>query len=740
MFRGDQRRGDASLLDIDRRGFRIRDPTRHPHPDDNPRIVTSKTTDPASTARTWRARAAQAAVADLGRTGDRDALESAQRVVDRGLLGAGLAFATLAGLGTIAGWTATAELLRPVEAPVHAPAMLLALVVTPWLLLLVRTIVLLAVRRRAMPLLGRLVPIGFSHAVGRWRPAGTEPSIVTAAARSVGQVLANGSGRRVAAAGTGVFWTAFAATAIVTLWLLTARVALGFGWESSWLPPRVGQAITDLAAAPLAPLIGTEELQPVAPPPTAAADDETALQSRRRWIRFLSAGLVVYLLIPMFVWTFANAAIGHWLAERWRPPARPTSVTTRNAGPNPAAEGVAGVGDARASTATAGQAATHLVSLERPSVESTMPAALARLTDLGDLDSAEAIARVVDATPSGDAVIVVVAWLPATPDRGVRRRLHELAARTAHPPRLVLDGGDRLRRSEPPATVALRLADWRGVARDLDLTAIEVDIEHLTSESERSLMAFLDGARGNADDRGSTGVVALDPSRLDAAFAAIGRHLDDGHEALPSDAGYEAAVRAVVAEFDGDAVARDRLQTWTSRLSGTALATWRRLDDERPAARLAALARGGLDLLPDGVRSGAVWASLGGLLGASACIAAATVTPAALVGLPGWIGSGAGLGGLLSLTRLPGGGEAGAANDAEATETAKPARLDDRVPALATLAVLWWSQGGDEARTSRLLNSVLPGDSLPALADADAARRWLASVRTRVVAAAEGVA
>ena len=702
--------------------------------------MTSKTTDPASTARTWRARAAQAAVADLGRTGDRDALESAQRVVDRGLLGAGLAFATLAGLGTIAGWTATAELLRPVEAPVHAPAMLLALVVTPWLLLLVRTIVLLAVRRRAMPLLGRLVPIGFSHAVGRWRPAGTEPSIVTAAARSVGQVLANGSGRRVAAAGTGVFWTAFAATAIVTLWLLTARVALGFGWESSWLPPRVGQAITDLAAAPLAPLIGAEELQPVAPPPTAAADDETALSARRRWIHFLTAGLVLYLLVPMLLWTFANAAIGHWLAERWRPPARPTAVTSRAATPATASVNAAREADTGGSRPNGGHATTHLVRLERPSAAPTMPTALAGLADLGDLDSAEAIERVADATRTDDTALVVIAWLPATPDRGVRRRLRELAARTTHPPRLVLDGGDRLRRAEPEATVSMRLADWRSVARDLDLTAIEVDIEHLTSERERSLMAFLDGARGNADDRGSTGVVALDPSRLDAAFAAIGRHLDDGPEALPSDAGYEAAVRAVVAEFDGDAVARDRLQTWTSRLSGTALAPWRRLDDERPAARLAALARGGLDLLPDGVRSGAVWAGLGGLLGASACIAAATVAPAALVGLPGWIGSGAGLGGLLSLTRLPGGGEAGAANGAEATATTNPARLDDRVPALATLAVLWWSQGGDEARTSRLLNSVLPEDSLPALADADAARRWLASVRTRVVAAAEGVA
>jgi hypothetical protein len=700
--------------------------------------VTRTPTDHDFIARTWRARAAKAAVEDLDRADDPDAFAAAQRVVDRGLLGAGLAFATLAGLGAIAGWTATAELLRPVEAPVHAPAMLLALVVTPWLLLVVRTIVLLILRRRAMPLLGRLVPIGFSHAVGRWRPAVTEPSIVAAAARRVGQVLANGSGRRVAAAGTGVFWTAFAATAIVTLWLLTARVALGFGWESSWLPPRVGQAITDLAAAPLAPVIGAEELQPVAPPPTAAADDESALAARRRWIQFLTAGLVVYLLIPMVLWTFANAAIGHWLAERWRPPTRPTPVTSRAAAPGIAAVAAVSDADVVRSESTDGHAATHLVRLERPSNAPTMPTVLAELSDLGDLDSTEAIERVADATRTDDTALVVVAWLPATPDRGVRRRLQDLAARTTHSPRLVLDGGDRLRRTEPDATVSMRLADWRRVVRDLDLSAIEIDIEHLTPESDRSLTAFLDGMRDESAVDRSPVSTSLDPRRLDAAFAAIGRHLDADADALPSDAGYEAVVRAIVAEFATEDADSDRLRAWTSRLSDTAFATWRRLDDERPAARLAALARGGLDLLPGAVRTGAVWAGLGGLLGASACIAAATVAPAALVALPGWIGSGAGLGGLLSLTRRAGGGDAGAASAADVTENTNPPRLDDRVPTLATLAVLWWSQGGDEARTSRLLNAVLPDDSLPELADADAARRWLASVRTRVVAAAEG--
>ncbi len=683
-------------------------------------------TDFIPPARTWRARAAEAAVADLGRTDDPEARRTARRVIDRGLLAAGLAFATLATLGMLAGWTTTAELLSPPDVPVHAPAMLLALVTMPWLLLTLRSVVLVLLRRRGLPLLGRLVPSAFLHAIGRRRPVAAERSIVTACGRRVGQVFANGSGHRVAAAGTGVFWTMFAAAAVATLWLTTARVALGFGWESSWLSPQVGQSITELAAAPLTPLIGPEALQPVAAPPTAAADDDAALAARRRWIRFLTAGLAVYLLIPMALWTFANAAIGHWLAERWRPSGLPVTATTRRDGPTNAAIDAPVAGDV-ASSANDGVVATHLVRLERPTSAPSMPKSMARLIDLGDLDTTEAIGQAADATCERACQIVVVSWLPATPDRGVRRRLRELATRTTHPPRLVLDGGDHLRRREPSSTVTQRLADWRQLANDLDLPFIEIDLEHLGHASDRLLAAFLAGKPDSRDDDHDRSPRPLDPARLDAAFAAIGRRLDHDSDPLPSDTAHAAAVRAIIEEIGADRSGGDRVKTLTSRVAG-----WRDLDATRPAARLAALARGGVELLPDTVRAGAVWASLGGLLGASACIAAATLAPATLVALPGWIGSGAGIGGLLSLTRR----RAGHTDDGHEDADQAP-RLDDRVPALAAFAVLMWSQSGDELRTSRLLQAVLPDDALPTLEDAEAARLWLATVRAQVIDAME---
>lgn len=692
-------------------------------------------------ARSWRARVAQAAIDDAQRADDPEALDSARRVIDRGLLGAGLAFAILTLLGAIAGWTATAELLRPPDIPVHAPAMLLVLVGTPWLLLALRAVVLMILGRRAMPVLGRLVPSSFLQAIGRWRPTDAEASIVQAALRRVGQVFANGSGRRVAAAGSGMFWTAFAVAAILTVWLTTARVALGFGWESSWLSPRVGQTITDLAAAPLAPLIGSEELHPVASPPEAAADDETALAARRRWIRFLTAGLAVYLLAPMFLWTVANAAIGHWLAERWRPPPRPVPASVRRATasaanatprPTPAATATA----SRSTWPSAdGIVATHVVRLEAPNDRPALPPELAGLADLGELDSTESLDRVIATTSDPEAAVVVVSWIPATPDRGVRRRLRELAERSAHPPRLVLDGGDRLRRSESAATSAIRLEDWRAVSRDLGLAMVEVDLEHRTAESGRLLAAIVHGpGHERMSEPGTTPerTARLDPSRFDAALAVIGHRLDADTDRLPSDAGHAAAVRELVRELSGDDSTADRLGSWFTRIGSRG-----GLDVTGEAARAAALARTGLELLPASLRTGAVWAGLGGVLGASACIAAATIAPATLVAMPGWIGSGAGLAGLLSLTRRRRDGDPDAKTSTQESDETESPRLDDRVPALVSMAVLWWAQGGDEARTTRLLHAVLPGDTLPSLPDADAARRWLAAARHRVVSAME---
>ena len=184
-------------------------------------------TRPAATpARDWRDRTARAAAADIGRASDADAIAQARRLADRGRLGALAGLGLLALLGALAGWTTTAELLRPADGPVHGALALLALAGGPWLLLTLRSLGLLALRRRVSPLLGRIVTTGLLRAAGRDAAAADLPA---ATARRLGGMLAAGSGRRLAAAGSGTFWTAYAIVAVATIWIVTARVALGFG-------------------------------------------------------------------------------------------------------------------------------------------------------------------------------------------------------------------------------------------------------------------------------------------------------------------------------------------------------------------------------------------------------------------------------------------------------------------------------------------------------------------------------
>ncbi|MCY4030349.1 MAG: DUF2868 domain-containing protein [Acidobacteria bacterium] len=698
-------------------------------------------------ARNWRDRAARAAAADVGRAEDPRTVRQARRLSDRGRVGAGVALGVLAGLGAVAGWTTAAELLRPAAAPVHPAAALLVLVGGPWLVLTFRSIVLLLLRRRAAPLLGRLVTTGLLRAAARSaeRDAGSR-DLAAATARRIASLLAAGSGRRLAAAGSGTFWTSYALVAVATIWIVTARVALGFGWESSWIPPSFGRAVVELAAAPPGGFVGSAELTPIGAPPVAPADDPAALAARRAWIRFLTAGVAIYLLVPMAGWTLLQAALGHRRAERWRPavPRRAraaASVAARRRKPAVTPPGPPPEG---------GGACTHVARLERPAEAADLPAPLDRLVDLGDVDAAADLERARETLRTDPARVAVVGWLPATPDRGVRRRLRTLAGATTEPPLLVLDGGGALRRSEPPRTAAVRLEDWRALARETGVVPFECDLAALTAASRQGLARAAGhgepregrrpgrpGARPESGPTAGAGTARaeLDPAPLDAAFDVIGRHLE-GDDPLPSDAGLASCLGEVARTFQAEGDGGSSTDAWRARLAGLAA-----LDRPDVSSHAASLARTGIGLLPAALRTRAVWAGLGGLLGVAACAAAATVAPGALLALPGWAATGAGVAGLLSLARR-GGGEAGAARPAPATaaDPGPPRRLCEAVLAAAASAVLWWSQGADEARTTRALEALVPGDELPAFDDPDGARRWLATARLRVVAAARGEA
>ena len=692
---------------------------------------------------TWRDRVARAAAADVGLDADANTISHARGLADRWLSGVVVGLCAFAVLGAFFGYATTAILLRPADGMVDAAAALLGIVAVPWLCLALRGVAMLLLHWRASLLLDWLVPKWLLRGAGRFAGQdGPSKDLTAATARRIGSMLAAGSGRRLVAAGSGVCWTVYSFVAGATIWIVTSRIAVGFGWdwESSWLPPDFGRAVVEFAAAPLGAFVESNELTPIAPAPTAPADDPEALAARQAWLRFLTVGVGVYVLLPMVVWTLWQFRM-LWRAEHWRPDVVTVSRTTVTAARH-RRESVAA--PLRPLTADGGMC-THVVRLERPEEAVALPAPLTQLADLGDVDTAADLERVQGVLRAGPARVAVVGWLPATPDRGVRRRLRALAGASTEAPLLVLDGGDALRRAEPPHTAGIRLDDWRALAGQTGVTPFECDLAVLTDASRRDLACAVGhgtspvGEREPASGFGPAAVGSgaarseLDPAPLDAAFGVIGRHLG-GDDPLPSDAALASCLSEVARVFRARSGGNSSADLWCARL-----AALRELDSSDVSRRAASLTRTGLGLLPAGLRTRAVWVGVGGLLGVAACAAAAIVAPGALVALPGWAATGAGMAGLLSLARRSDDrtGSALAAATVGSPLDA-PRRLGEAVVAAAASAVLWWSQRADEARTRRALEALAPDDAVPALDDADGARRWLATARLRVVVAAKG--
>ena len=643
--------------------------------------------------------------------------------MDRGMAGATLSILMLGVLGGIAGASATGELLSQDGGPVHAAAMLMILVGGPWCFILIRTMLLLVIRKRSGPLLGRLVPAGFGWMIAR---SNGDPDLSAAVAGRTASMLAAGSGRRLAAVGSGTFWSGYAFISIITIWFVTARVALGFGWESSWLPAELGKTIVEITSAPLTPILGSPTLEPVAGPPIAAADDPQALATRREWILFLSAGLGVYLLLPMLLWTMLQAAAGHLAAAHWRPRVRSRSQTSRihrieeDIAP-PEIDPAAPAGDRNM-----GVPCDRFVRLDRPGTASPLPPAITDLEDFGHLDSRESMATVISRIGSTSQRIAIVAWLPATPDRGVRRRINELQKATGITPLLVLDGGETLRRRESPAIAATRLTDWRTLASELGIEVLECDLANLTETSRSNLAGRLKGIAPSDFEPSPR-----DPKTLDESFAVIGRQLS-ATPSLPDDQALATCLNEIArihsARLD------ESSQGW--RAWGTRL---HELDPSNPADGLKMITTRGLELLPGGLRSHAGWIGIGGILGAAACAAAAVAAPAALVSLPAWAGTGAGVAGILKIWR----GTRPASTPAALDQTpGTDERLGEAVLGAATVSVLWWMQGERESAISAALSNLLQLQGAdarpPRLADEDAARRWLVEARRTVVDANGG--
>ena len=472
----------------------------------------------------WRDHVARAAAADVGRAADEETILQARGLADRWLSCAKLGLGILVALGALSGWLATSVQLRPADEQVHAEWALMMIVAVPWGFLVARVgamLLMLLLHWRGSLLLDGLVPNllrlrNWFASMSLLRGA-TPQDLTTATPRQIYKMLDDtSSGRSVSALGSSVIWTAYAVAAVATILIVTNHVALGFGfgwtWESSWVWPSFRREVVEFVRAAvefpglvLGVCIGSDGLTPVASAPAAPDGDPEAFAVRQSWVCALTAGVGAYLLLPMVLWTLFNAVCAYRRAKRWQPVvvAVPRSAATatrcRNAPP---------VAPLRPPSAVGGMC-THVVRLERPGGAAALPAPLDRLADLGDVDAAADLKRVRGVLRAGPARVAVVGWLPASPDRGVLKKLQTLADASTEAPLLVLDGGHVLRRAEPARAAAIRLHDWRAGASQTGVTPFECDLAELTDASRRDLARAVglgpgpDGGREPATVSGS---------------------------------------------------------------------------------------------------------------------------------------------------------------------------------------------------------------------------------------------
>lgn len=446
----------------------------------------------------WRDHVARAAAEDVGRAGDEEAISQARRVVENWLSCCKWALVILVLSGALLGWLETSVLLRSADGQIHAEWTLMVIVATPLPVLAVRCVLRLG---GGSLLLDRFVPMlqglrCLLVSVSLPQDATTQDLTAKTTKKLYGALADKESGRPLSAplsaAGSSVFWTAYAFAALGTILIVASVTGLGFGfgwrWESSLfgldLRREVVEFVRGMIEFPALVLgcIGSDGLTPVAPAPIAPDDSET-LAVRRSWVCALTAGVGVYVLFPMALWTVWNLSSAKRKMDGWQPSvasvsqsAAPATIPRNEPTPAPMRPRTAG-----------GEPCTHLVRLEWPEEAVTLPAPLDGIVDLGNVDAAADLERVREILSAAPARVAIIGWLPVSPDRGIRGKLKTLAGASTHAPLLVLDGGHALRRADPPRTVAVRLDDWRKAASETGVEPFECDLAELTEASRRDL-------------------------------------------------------------------------------------------------------------------------------------------------------------------------------------------------------------------------------------------------------------
>ncbi|MDG2030573.1 MAG: DUF2868 domain-containing protein [Phycisphaerales bacterium] len=456
------------------------------------------------------------------------------------------------------------------------------------------------------------------------------------------------------------------------------------------------------------------------------AENET---TRKAFSSLLIGSVVIYGLAPRFLLFMICLMIWRTTRRRWRPSVDSARFTLLRRLTEPQAVKVdsddTGIAENTppeeeepppVDRQTIGSAIIG-IELHMPSCGWPPPCG-APVEDLGMVESREdriATVRMLRYSTTLPARLVIIADISTTPDRGIARSI-ELVHEAADQPKLIviLSGGARFRDRVDASALERRIGDWRTMVKNMGVGGEihEVDLDNLTAASRAQLSEAVSGsARPNLPiERGPV-------ASIDAAFAEISAQVRRWHDA-PTDkerlALHKAVARCAEAETGGRLLGTPTIEALT----------------RDPREAIVEAGRGVLAMLPARLLASGRWASIGGTVGALACLATAgTVAPAVLAALPVWLATGAASG--AGLAALKGPDESDATDELMETE----GRLrGEAIAGAAMHTVLLTFQGRGERTIQEIMEKVFQGDP-PELPDSESAAHALSRWRSKIVIA-----
>ena len=270
---------------------------------------------------------------------------------------------------------------------------------------------------------------------------------------------------------THALWAAFCIGALLTCMLALAVRQYDFVWGTTLLDaPHFIQLVGWLGTGPA--LLGF----PVPDEALVRASRlgaDVAIEARRPWAGLVLGALLVYGLVPRVVLGLACFGLARRAAARFRLDLSASAYALAAPRVTPTARRMGVIDPERAGADAATGAVTKRVPAAEgpvavamlepgPDVSVAIPDAWVSLGAADDRASRERVIEALRARAAAPRVVVVVAWLARTPDRGARSFLRRLRDATRAPVWLVLAGAGTARARD--LRVASRIDEWARLA------------------------------------------------------------------------------------------------------------------------------------------------------------------------------------------------------------------------------------------------------------------------------------